>query len=135
MKYFVGHDKGEDIGARDWIWIWVGKATLYTFRPNNLLQQGFLSGVLVEFAEEKEGEFRSSDNNVRPREKQIITKLLKMTNYTVTNIYEWWKDSENYITTVLNVISQVILPKALLVRDIPTPRILLFIFQFTFEVK
>jgi hypothetical protein len=64
--------------------------------------------VLVEFAEEKEGEFRSSDNNVRPREKQIITKLLKMTNYTVTNIYEWWKDSENYITTVLNVISQVI---------------------------
>jgi hypothetical protein len=42
--------------------------------------------VLVEFAEEKEGEFRSSDNNVRPREKQIITKLLKMTNYTVTNM-------------------------------------------------
>jgi hypothetical protein len=30
--------------------------------------------VQIEFEEEKEGEFRSSENNVRPREKQIITK-------------------------------------------------------------
>ena len=52
-----------------------------------------------------------------------------------SNKHEWLKDSDTYITTVQNVISQVILPNALLVRDIPTPHILLFIFQFTFEVK
>jgi hypothetical protein len=38
--------------------------------------------VWAEFGEDKEGEFRSLDNNVRPREKQMITKLLKIANYT-----------------------------------------------------
>jgi hypothetical protein len=69
VKYFVGHDKGEDIGARDWIW--VGKATLYTFRPNSLLQQGVF----------KRGVGRICRGEGR--------KLLKMTNYTVTNMNGW----------------------------------------------
>ena len=56
------------------------------FRPNSLLP---LRGVQAEFAEEKEGEFRSFDNNVRPTEKQIIKKLLKIANYTATK--KKWK--------------------------------------------
>ena len=54
MKYFVALV----IKARDWKL--VGKATLNAFQPNSLLQQGVLRGLLVEFAEEKEGEFRRS---------------------------------------------------------------------------
>jgi hypothetical protein len=40
VKFLWDSIKGEDIRVRDWNW--VGKATLHAFRPNSLLQQGFL---------------------------------------------------------------------------------------------
>jgi hypothetical protein len=70
---------------------------------------------------------------VRPREKQIITKLLKITNYTVTKM-KGGKIVKNDITWLITC-SSYILPKVLLVRNIPTPRILLFIFSVNFEVE
>jgi hypothetical protein len=72
---------------------------------------------------------------VRPGEKQIITKLLKIANYTATKMKDG-KIVKNDITAKASTCYLLSYPtKGLLVRDIPTPRILLFIFSVNFEVE
>ena len=60
----MGHDKRRGYKSER-LNLNIGKATLYAFRPN---RQGFLRGSVDRICR--------VELNVKPREKQIITKLL-----------------------------------------------------------
>jgi hypothetical protein len=65
VKFLWDTIKGEDIYKSERLKLSRNSVQGYAFRPNSFLQQGFLKGEgYIEFAEEKKGEFRRSENNV-----------------------------------------------------------------------